>query len=139
MSLALKLLVLLGAGSVFVGIFRLFAPSEEKENIVDISVRRYKSASSFARLDPENKLFDRIALFCLQTFHLEEPLETMYLQLGSPEKPQPVDILNIKILVAVILPAAMMLLFKAFWPIIFLPVGFILPASKKFWATSLPR
>ena len=97
MSLALKLLVLLGAGSVFVGIFRLFAPSEEKENIVDISVRRYKSASSFARLDPENKLFDRIALFCLQTFHLEEPLETMYLQLGSPEKPQPVDILNIKI------------------------------------------
>ena len=47
--LGLNLLLLLGAGAVFVGIFRLFAPGEEKEEIVDISVRRYKSASSFAR------------------------------------------------------------------------------------------
>lgn len=127
MSLGLKLLVIFGSGAVFVGIFRLFSPSSEKEEIVDISVRRYKSASSFARLDPENKLFDRLAVFCLRTFHLEDSLELMHLQLGSPEKPQPVDILYVKILVALILPAAMMFLFKAFWPIIFLPVGFILP------------
>ena len=125
--LGLNLLLLLGAGAVFVGIFRLFAPGEEKEEIVDISVRRYKSASSFARLDPDASLIDRVAMFCLRTFHLEDSLELMYLQLGSPEKPQPVDILYLKILVALILPAAMMLLFKAFWPIIFLTVGFILP------------
>ncbi len=125
--ICLKLLSAIGAIAVFFGILRLFSPSQEKEEIVDVAVRRYKSASSFARLNPDAKLVDRLAMFCLRTFHLEEPLETMYMQLGSPEKPQPVDILYIKILVAVALPAAMMLLFKAFWPIIFVPVGFILP------------
>ena len=121
------MILLAGAGAVFVGIFRLFAPAEDKEEIVDVTVHRYKSASSFARLDPDAKFVDKIAAFCLSTFHLEEPLETMYLQLGSPDKPHPVDILYIKILVAFVLPVAMMLLFKSFWPIIFLPIGFILP------------
>lgn len=127
MSLGLNILLLLGACAVFVGVFRLFSPAEDKGNVVDIAVRRYKSASSFARLDPDAKLLDRIAAFCLSTFHLEDSLETMYLQLGSPEKPQPVDILYTKIIVAIALPAALMLLFKSFWPIIFVPVGFILP------------
>ena len=127
MIVGLNLLLLIGAGAVFVGIFRLFAPAQEKEEIVDIAVRKYKSASSFAGLDPDAKLLDRLAMFCLQTFHLEDSLESMHLQLGSPDKPQPVDILYTKILVALILPAAMMLLFKSFWPIIFLPVGFIIP------------
>lgn len=127
MTIGLMLLVTIGSLATFSAVFRLFAPREEKEEIVDVAVRRYKSASSFARLDPDAKLMDRVAMFCLRTFHLEEPLETMYLQLGSPDKPQPVDILYIKVLVAVILPVAMMLLFKAFWPVIFLPVGFILP------------
>lgn len=125
--IGLNLLLLIGAGAVFVGVFRLFSPSEEKDEIVDISVRRYKSASSFARLDPDAKILDRIAVFCLRSFHLEDSLEQMHLQLGSPDKPQPVDILYIKILVALILPAALMLLFKSFWPIVLLPVGFILP------------
>ena len=142
MIVGLNLLLLIGAGATFVGIFRLFAPSAEKEEIVDIAVRRYKSASSFARLNPDAKLLDKLAIFCLNTFHLEDSLEEMYLQLGSPEKPQPVDILYTKIIVAVLLPAAMMLLFKSFWPVIFLPIGFILPdvlikgriqnANKKF-------
>ncbi len=127
MMVFLNLLLLIGAGAVFVGIFRLFSPAHEKEEIVDIAVRRYKSASSFARLDPDAKFLDKLAVFCLNTFHLEDSLEEMYLQLGSPEKPQPVDILYTKILVAFILPVAFMLLFKSFWPILFIPVGFILP------------
>lgn len=127
MMWGLNALLVVGAFAMFVGVFRLFSPAQEKTEVVDIAVRRYKSASSFARLDPENKLLDRMALFCLRTFHLEDRLEQMYLQLGSPEKPQPVDILYTKILAAVALPAAMMLLFKSFWPIVLIPVGFILP------------
>lgn len=127
MMIGLNVLLLIGAGSVFVGIFRLFSPSQEKDEIVDIAVRKYKSASSFASLDPDSKLLDRVAVFCLHTFHLEDSLETMHLQLGSPDKPQPVDILYTKIIVALVLPAAMMLLFKSLWPIIFVPVGFIVP------------
>ncbi len=127
MMVSLKLLLLVGAGALFVGIFRLFAPGTERAEIVDIVVKRYKSTSSFARLDPENKLVDRVAVFCLRTFHLEDSLEEMYLQLGSPEKPQPVDILYTKIIAAVAIPAAMMLLFKAFWPILFVPLCFVVP------------
>ena len=127
MIVGLKLLLLIGAGAVFVGIFRLFAPAAQRAEIVDIVVKRYKSTSSFARLDPENKLVDRVAVFCLRTFHLEDSLEEMYLQLGSPEKPQPVDILYTKMIAAVAIPAAMMLLFKAFWPILFVPLCFVVP------------
>ena len=127
MMIGLNVVLLIGAGAVFVGIFRLLAPAQEQGEIVDIAVRRYKSTSSFAQLDPEAKLMDRLAIFCLRTFHLEDSLETMHLQLGSPDKPQPIDILYTKIIVAIALPAAMMLLFKAFWPIIFVPVGFIIP------------
>ena len=127
MMWGLNLLLVVGTFATFIAIFRLFSPAEAKGEVVDIAVRRYQSASSFARLDPENKWLDRLAVFCLNTFHLENKLEEMYLQLGSPEKPQPVDILYTKIIAAVAVPAAMMLLFKSFWAILLVPVGFILP------------
>ena len=125
------LFLLVGFGSLMLGaaVFNLFAPEKAHDEIVDIAVRRYKSASSFARLNPDEKFLDRVAVFCLHTFHLEDSLEEMYLQLGSPEKPQPVDILYTKILAAVTVPAAMMLLFKSFWPIVFMPLAFMLPDS----------
>ena len=127
MMVGLKLLLFVGAWAVFVAVFRLFSPAEDKGTIVDITVKRYKSASSFARLDPENKLVDRVAVFCLRTFHLEDSLEEMYLQLGSPDKPQPVDILYTKMIAAVAIPAAMMLLFKSWWPVLFVPLCFVVP------------
>ncbi len=123
-------LFLLGAfGAVMLGaaVFNLLAPEKAHEDIVDIAVQRHKSVSSFARLDPDSKLLDRVAVFCLRTFHLEDSLEEMHLQLGSPEKPQPVDILYTKILTALAVPAAMMLLFKSFWPIVFIPLAFVVP------------
>ncbi len=124
------ILLLLGlGGSLALGwsIFILFSPKEESEEIVDIAVRRYQSASSFARLNPEARLWDRLAVFCLRTFHLEDSLETMYLQLGSPQKPQAVDILYSKMLAAIIIPITMMLLFKSLWPIVFVPLCFMVP------------
>lgn len=127
MLIGLNLLLLIGAGAVFTGVFKLFSPAAQREEIVDIAVRRYKSASSFARLNPEGSLLDRVAVFCLNTFHLEDSLEEMYLQLGSPDKPQPVDILYTKIIVAIILPVTMMLLFQALWPILLVPLGFVVP------------
>ena len=99
----------------------------QKEKIVDVDVRRFKSASSFARLKPEEKLLDRLAVFCLHNFHLEKSLETMHMQLGSPDNPQPVDILYSKILSALIIPAAIMLLFQAVWPVLLVPLCFMVP------------
>lgn len=126
-SVILHILLVIGTFSVFIAIFRMFAPKEEREEFVDIAVRRFKSSSSFARLNPEDKILDRISLYCLQTFHLEKSLEMLHMQLGSPDNPQPVDILQTKVICALAIPPAVMLLFQAFWPIILVPLCFMLP------------
>ncbi|MBR4355066.1 MAG: type II secretion system F family protein [Elusimicrobiaceae bacterium] len=123
----LLILVLLGAFCTFLVVFRLLAPEEKKEEVMDVAVKRYKSTSSFSRLQPEEKFFDRLALFCLQNFHVADALEEMHLQLGSPDTPQPVDILYSKILCALVIPAAMMLLFQSLWPVVFVPLCFYVP------------
>lgn len=127
MTMILYLLLFVGGFSVFIALMNLLAPKQEETAVVDVAVRKFKSSSSFARLKPDDSIFDRIAVFCLQTFDLESKLEEMHLQLGSPDKPQPVDILYTKIIVALVLPLALMFMFQSFWPIIFIPLGFILP------------
>jgi tight adherence protein C len=121
------LFLLVGSVSVFFAVMNLFAPKQEKDEIVDVAVRKFRSSSSFANLKPEEKIFDRLAVFCLHNFHLEQSLEQMHMQLGSPDRPQPVDILYLKVIAALAVPAALMLLFRAFWPFFFIPVCFVLP------------
>ena len=126
-TLGLNLLLAVGMFSIFLAIFGLLAPKGKKEEIVDVAVRRFKSTSSFARLKPEEKMMDLLAVFCLHNFHLEKSLEEMHMQLGSPDNPQPVDILYTKIIAALAIPAAIMLLFQAVWPVILVPVCFMVP------------
>ncbi len=126
-SLMLNLILAIGAFCLFAAVFALLAPKQEKEQIVDVAAQRFKSSSSFARLQPETKWMDRLAVFCLHTFHLERPLEQMHMQLGSPDIPQPVDILYYKVILAMVVPAAIMLMFKTVWGILFVPLGFYLP------------
>ncbi len=126
-TVGLKLLLALGTFAVFLTIFGLLSPKEKKEEVVDIAVKRFKSTSSFARLQPEEKFWDRVAVFCLRNFHVEDSLEEMHMQLGSPDNPQPVDILYSKIWCALLVPAAMMLLFQSVWPLVLVPLCFYLP------------
>lgn len=125
--LILNFILAIGAFSLFVAVFSILAPKREKEQIVDVAAQRFKSSSSFASLQPENKWMDRLAVFCLNAFHLEKPLEQMHMQLGSPDKPQPVEILYTKIIYALVLPVVIMLLFQTMWGLLFVPVGFYLP------------
>jgi len=126
-SLGLNLLLAAGMFGMFVGVFALLAPKEKKEELMDVAVQRFKSTSSFARLKPEEKFLDRLAVFCLRNFHLESRLEQMHLLLGSPDNPQPVDILYSKVIAALVIPAALMLLFQSLWMVIFVPACFYLP------------
>ena len=126
-SLMLNLILAIGAFCLFAAVFALLSPKQEKEQIVDVAAQRFKSSSSFARLQPETKWLDRLAVFCLHTFHLERPLEQMHMQLGSPDQPQPVDILYYKIILAMVVPAAIMVLFQTVWGVLFVPLGFYLP------------
>lgn len=126
-TLGLNLLLAVGMFAVFLTVFGLLAPKEKKDNLMDVAVRRFKSTSSFSRLRPDEKFLDRVAVFCLHMFRLESSLEEMHMLLGSPDKPQPVDILYTKIIAAMVIPAAMMLLFQAVWPVVLVPLCFYVP------------
>ena len=116
-----------GAVAVMVAVLRILSPSEDKADIADLEAKQIKSTSSFAKLRPQERFLDRIALFVLNTFKLQKPLEEMYMLMGSPAKPQPVDILYYKIYCAIGLPILLMLVFKTPILIITLPLGFYLP------------
>ena len=127
LSLILNLILLFGAVSLFFAVLAIFAPKEESGQIVDVAAQRFKSSSSFASLQPETKFWDRVAVFCLNTFHLEKPLEEIHMQLGSPDYPQPVNILYWKVAWAVGLPLGIMIMFQTIFCVLFVPLGFYLP------------
>lgn len=127
LTLILNIVALIGAFSCFVAVLAMLLPQDNKNQIVDVAAQRFKSSSSFARLQPENKWMDRLAVFCLNVFSLEKPLEEMHMQLGSPDYPQPVNLLYWKIWAALLVPLAICVLFQTAWGVLFIPLGFYLP------------
>ena len=103
-TLSLWVLSILAGFFMYLFVKNLLQPEEVKETISDIEVRQIKSTSSFARLRPQENIRDRFAMFLLNKLKLQQPLEDMWLLLGSPAKPQPVDILFWKINWAIFLP-----------------------------------
>lgn len=123
------LLVIAAMSALFLGVAikNLLSPEEEREDISDIEVRQVKSTSSFARLRPKENVRDRFAMFLLEKLKLQKPLEEMWLLLGSPAKPQPVDILFLKINWAIILPLVAILITKNPLFILLAVIGFYIP------------
>lgn len=126
-TLSLYILEILGAYFTYIFVRNLLMPKEEKETIADIEVRQIKSTSSFARLHPQENIRDRFAMFLLEKLKLQQPLEEMWLLLGSPAKPQPVDILFSKINWAIFLPLVVILLTKNPLFILLAIIGFYIP------------
>lgn len=130
MQLLMLLTAILGAVCIFAAIWILLSPAQEQLNISDLEARQVKSASSFARLRPEDNLLDRLAFYLLNWLHLQEPLENICLLLGNPERPQPVDILYQKIYAAMITPIIAYVIMGSWLAILFIPLGFYLPDLK---------
>ena len=99
-NMVLLLLAIGGTICAFIAVIMFFTPAPVTQDISDLEAKQVKSASSFAKLKPEENLIDRVAFYVLNFFHLQEPLENLCLLLGSPDKPQPVDILYYKIYAA---------------------------------------
>ena len=123
----LLLLAIGGTICVLISVIMFLTPAPVTQDISDLEAKQVKSASSFARLKPEENLLDRVAFYLLNFFHLQEPLENICVLLGSPERPQPVDILYYKIYAAIITPLVLYFLFGTWLVILFIPVGFYLP------------
>ena len=126
-TLSLYVLAVLGAYFTYICVKNLLLPEEEKETIADIEVRQIRSTSSFARLRPQENMRDRFAMFLLEKLKLQQPLEEMWLLLGSPTKPQPVDILFLKINWAIFLPLVFIILTKNPVFILLCFIGFYVP------------
>lgn len=126
-NLILLLVAIAGTVCIFLALIMFLTPAEAKLEIADLEAKQVKSASSFARLKPEENLLDRVAFYLLNFLHLQEPLENICLLLGSPEKPQPVDILYYKIYSAIIFPIALFIVFGSWLVVFFIPLGFYLP------------
>jgi len=124
------LVALFGAIATAIAVYQLLSPVEEKSDIADLEAKQIKSTSSFARLRPQERFMDRIALFVLETFKLQKPLEEMHMLMGSPVKPQPVDILYYKIYSAIALPIVLMIVFGSPLLIVTAVLGFYLPDLK---------
>ena len=130
MKLLMILTAILGAVCTFAALWIFLSPAPEQLNITDLEARQVKSASSFARLRPEDNLLDRVAFYLLNWLHLQEPLENICVLLGSPERPQPVEILYYKIYAAIAVPIVVYVITGSFLSILFAPMGFYLPDLK---------
>lgn len=125
--LVLLLLAIGGTICAFLAVIMFFTPAPAGLDISDLEAKQVKSASSFARLKPEDNLLDRVAFYLLNFLHLQEPLENIWVLLGSPEKPQPVDMLYYKIYAALATPLVLYFLFGTWLVVFFIPLGFYLP------------
>lgn len=130
MANTMVLLVIAGIGSLcaLIAALNMFAPEVEEETFSDVETRAVKETSSFARLNPEKNLWDRIQLFVAHTLKLEPKLDELYMVAGSPAGAEPADILRQKMLAAVLTPAAMVVFFQSpLFALISIPVAFVIP------------
>ncbi|MDE2040182.1 MAG: type II secretion system F family protein [Elusimicrobia bacterium] len=98
----------LGSVAAYTAVNRLFAPPVEDEG--DLSKLAKKEAgmtTAFSSLNPKGSLIDRLDLFLLRTFHLDVRIEELYMLMGRPAKPSPLEMLHMKEMVAVVLAAVM--------------------------------
>ncbi len=123
----LNVIAAFGSLAFMLFFYRILIPAPKQESIADLEAKQIKSASSFSRLRPNENLLDRFAFFILKLFRIQGSLEEQCMLLGNPTTPQPVDLLFQKIYMGTLIPLALALLFRSFWPLIFIPLAFFIP------------
>lgn len=129
LQLFLTLVAVVGALAAFVATRRLFSPKEEESpsSLKSLAGEEKKEISSFGRLDPGGGFLDKLDLFLAKNMGLEARLEELYMLLGRPATPDPLQILHYKETAALLLPVFLFLLFSTPLVIVTAPVGFIIP------------
>jgi len=117
-----------GTIAVFSAAKTFFSPIEQKESpISDVSDVEGKEISAFNKIVPNRSFIDRVDFFFARTLKFDRKLEELYLQLGKPPDTDPLKILHLKEMLAVIGPTVLFIILGS--PILFLfaPAFFILP------------
>lgn len=124
----LTVVALLGSLGAFTLVYRFFAPGrEEVSPIQSVGDLEQRETSVFARLDPNRSVIDRVDLFMARGLGLEKKLNDTYILLGSPENTNPLKMLHLKQIVAVVTTAVFYFLSASPLSLSFLLLGFIIP------------
>lgn len=137
-ELVLNGLLVIGSGAVILAVRRMFSSKEEKQSaMADISDMGTKDSSPFAKLENSPNPLDKLYFFLGRTLKQETPLQTTFIQLGSPSKTDPLKMLQAKTRFAFFFAVA-------FGIIIGLPgflfgalVGYLIPSTS--WSREITR
>ena len=91
-----KALFVMGAMSLFQAVRILASPKrKEQVTLADMQAEQ-QEISSFARLDPDKSILDRIDLFFAKKMNMEGRLVEMHMLMGKPAEYDPLQMLHYK-------------------------------------------
>ncbi|HOW88934.1 MAG TPA: type II secretion system F family protein [Elusimicrobiales bacterium] len=121
-------LAIVGSFATFSAVQRFFAPKEEERPAIgDISDLEGKEVSVFAKLEGSKSFWDQVDLFFARSLGMEKKLVESYMLLGRPTNTDPIRMLHVKQIMAVMLPLMMFLAGDSLYALALAPVGFIMP------------
>ncbi|MFA5162147.1 MAG: type II secretion system F family protein [Elusimicrobiales bacterium] len=122
-------LAVISTMAVFVLVQRFFAPPPKDEASLSdlVKEKAVKGTSVFDKLDPDGGMLDKIDLFLAKRMGMQTKLETMHMLLGSPTKPDALQMLHLKEIVGVVVPTVAVLITGSAYFIALAPLGFMFP------------
>ncbi|MCX5784373.1 MAG: type II secretion system F family protein [Elusimicrobia bacterium] len=122
-----------GSFAAFAAVQRFFSPREDSRSpISDISDMAGKETSVFNKLEGSKNVWDRLDLLLARSMGQEKKLEETYMLLGSPRSTDPLKMLHLKQILAVLLPALLFVPTQSPFVLIFVPLGFLLPNAAYY-------
>ena len=93
-----------GSFAAFAAVQRFFSPrDDERSPISDISDMAGKETSVFNKLEGSKNFWDKLDLLLVRGMGQEKKLEETYMLLGSPRNTDPLKMLHLKQILAVLL------------------------------------
>jgi len=97
----LYIIGVLGSMAAFTFVMRMLKPPvEDQGSLTRIAPKGPGEISVWDNLNPQGSLIDRLDLFFAHTCRLGSRIEQLHMLLGKPEKPNPLNILHLKEIVA---------------------------------------
>ncbi|HAF94444.1 MAG: hypothetical protein A2X34_00855 [Elusimicrobia bacterium GWC2_51_8] len=132
-GILLLVVSVVGSFAVFSAVQRFFSPREdERSPISDVSDMEGKETSVFNKLEGSKNFWDRLDLLLVRGMGQEKKLEQTYMLLGSPRNTDPLKMLHLKQVLAVLLPALLFVPTQSPFVLIFVPLGFLLPDAAYY-------
>lgn len=119
----------LGSVAMFMFVQRLLTPpQEDATSLTRIAPKGPGDVSAFDSLNPQGGFIDKLDIFFVYTLGLGPKLEERHMLLGKPERPNPLNLLHMKEIVAVGLAVFTFIMMED-WKaaVIAMVAGFVLP------------